>query len=557
MTEGGLARRIDGALLRLSRAVLAVLLVVLALAAFLPSFRSLPPLDRDEARFAQSSRQMRETGDIVDIRFQDGTRYKKPVGIYWMQAAAALTGPAGDSTIWRFRLPSLAAAVASVLMTAAIARLFGGAGPAFVAGVLMAGVFVLGGEARLAKTDAVLLLTVLVAQHALARVWLAERAGTVAGGLSVWLPFWGAMAVSVLVKGPIGPMVVALTALVLVGVQRRVRWLAALRPGAGLILLMALVLPWYVAITIKAGGAFWDEALGRDLLGKVATAQESHGAPPGSYLAAVWVTFFPASVALALSLPAIWRHRASAGVIFALAWTVPGWLVFEATSTKLIHYVLPMYPALALAVGLVWAEVAGAPARVWQGVVAGVLLAVPVLILAAIGVWAAGLGPVPWMPLVLGAAGVLAGAAGFFAARARGLAALSALALWLAGAGFAAGVFGAAAGMPALWPAPQIVALAPLDAACPARPIADAGFGEASLIFLSPAPVLPVDVPGAAQALAADACATALVPRAEAQDFRTEATARQVAVQEIGGVTGLNLGTGRPLDLVLFGVARD
>jgi 4-amino-4-deoxy-L-arabinose transferase-like glycosyltransferase len=220
----------------------------------------------------------------------------------------------------------------------------------------MAGVFVLGGEARLAKTDAVLLLTVLVAQHALARVWLAERAGTVAGGLSVWLPFWGAMAVSVLVKGPIGPMVVALTALVLVGVQRRVRWLAALRPGAGLILLMALVLPWYVAITIKAGGAFWDEALGRDLLGKVATAQESHGAPPGSYLAAVWVTFFPASVALALSLPAIWRHRASAGVIFALAWTVPGWLVFEATSTKLNHYVLPMYPALALAVGLVWAE---------------------------------------------------------------------------------------------------------------------------------------------------------------------------------------------------------
>jgi 4-amino-4-deoxy-L-arabinose transferase-like glycosyltransferase len=555
MTDGGFARRIDGALLRLPRAVLAVLLVVLALAAFLPSFRSLPPVDRDEARFAQSSRQMRETGDVIDIRFQDGTRYKKPVGIYWMQAAAALTGPPGDSTIWRFRLPSLAAAVAAVLMTAAVARLFGGAGPAFFAGTLMAGVFVLGGEARLAKTDAVLLLTVLMAQHALARVWLAARAGEVVAGLSVWLPFWLSMAVSVLVKGPIGPMVVALTALVLVAVQRRVRWLAALRPGAGMLVLLALVLPWYLAITLKAGGAFWDEALGRDLLSKVATAQESHGAPPGSYLAAVWVTFFPASVALALSLPAIWARRASAGVIFALAWAVPGWLVFEATSTKLIHYVLPMYPALALAVALVWAGVVAAPAQLSQTVVAAVLLAVPVLILGGIGVWAAGLGPVPWGPLALGAAGVMAGAAGFFAARARGLAALAVLALWLAGAGFAGGIFGAAAGMPALWPAPQIVALAAPAATCPARPIADAGYGEASLIFLSPAPVLPVDVPGAARALADDRCAVALVARAEAEVLVAEAAKLGGTLGEIGAVPGLNLGTGRPLDLLLFGAA--
>jgi 4-amino-4-deoxy-L-arabinose transferase-like glycosyltransferase len=375
--------------------------------------------------------------------------------------------------------------------------------------------------------------------------------------LWVWLPFWLAMAVSILVKGPIGPMVVALTALVLLAVQRRVRWLAALRPGAGLLVLLALVLPWYVAITVMAGGAFWDEALGRDLLAKVATAQESHGAPPGSYLAAVWITFFPASVALALCLPQIWRQRASAGVIFALAWAVPGWLVFEATSTKLIHYVLPMYPALALAVGLVWAGMVVTPARLWHGVAAGVLLAVPLLILAGIGVWAAGLGPVPVMPLALGAAGVLAGAAGFFAARRRGLAALSVLALWLAGAGFAGGIFCAAVRMPALWPAPQIVALAAPDAACPMRPIADAGYGEASLIFLSPGPVLLADVPGAARALAADACTVALVPRAASEEFLAEAAVLEVATQDVGSVTGLNLATGRPLDLMLFGPAKN
>jgi len=53
-----------------------------------------PPIDRDEARFAQATKQMVETGDYVDIRFQDEVRYKKPVGIYWMQAAAVQTASA-------------------------------------------------------------------------------------------------------------------------------------------------------------------------------------------------------------------------------------------------------------------------------------------------------------------------------------------------------------------------------------------------------------------------------------------------------------------------------
>src|SRR5262245_3459151 len=68
-----------------ARAV-AVLLVA-ALLSFLPGFFSIPPIDRDEARFAQATKQMLESGDYVDIRFQDEVRYKKPVGIYWLQAA--------------------------------------------------------------------------------------------------------------------------------------------------------------------------------------------------------------------------------------------------------------------------------------------------------------------------------------------------------------------------------------------------------------------------------------------------------------------------------------
>ena len=68
--------------------------LVCGLLFFLPGFFNIPPIDRDEARFAQATKQMVETGDFVDIRFQDEVRYKKPVGIYWLQAAVVETASA-------------------------------------------------------------------------------------------------------------------------------------------------------------------------------------------------------------------------------------------------------------------------------------------------------------------------------------------------------------------------------------------------------------------------------------------------------------------------------
>ena len=85
----GLTAIVDYAVSSHARAV-AVLLVT-ALLAFLPGFFQIPPVDRDEARFAQATKQMLETGEYVDIHFQDEVRYKKPVGIYWLQAAVVET----------------------------------------------------------------------------------------------------------------------------------------------------------------------------------------------------------------------------------------------------------------------------------------------------------------------------------------------------------------------------------------------------------------------------------------------------------------------------------
>src|SRR4030081_345173 len=88
-----------------ARAIL--LLVFVSLVSFLPGFFNIPPVDRDEARFAQATKQMLENGDYIDIRFQDEVRYKKPVGIYWLQAGVVRTAEAlgmtqALTTLWLY-----------------------------------------------------------------------------------------------------------------------------------------------------------------------------------------------------------------------------------------------------------------------------------------------------------------------------------------------------------------------------------------------------------------------------------------------------------------------
>ena len=110
---------------------------------------------------------------------------------------------------------------------------------------------------------------------------------------------------------------------------------------------LVLVLPWFVAIFWRAGETFFTDSIGGDMLSKLA-AQESHGAPPGVYLLLFWITFWPGAPLAGMAAPAVWRARREPGAQFLLAWLVPSWIVFELVLTKLPHYVLPLYPAIAI-----------------------------------------------------------------------------------------------------------------------------------------------------------------------------------------------------------------
>ena len=110
-----------------------LLLSLLCLILYLPGLAAVPPLDRDESRFVQATRQMLETGDFIRIQFQHDMRAKKPVGAYWLQATSVSLFSDKDSReVWPYRLPSALSAWAAVLMTYAFGRHLLGRQPALL-----------------------------------------------------------------------------------------------------------------------------------------------------------------------------------------------------------------------------------------------------------------------------------------------------------------------------------------------------------------------------------------------------------------------------------------
>ena len=325
------------------RTVLMMIAALLA-AAVLIGHQTLPSMDRDESRFAQSSKQMLESGDLVTPRFQDELRAKKPVGIYWLQSASA--GLFGADDIAPYRLPSLLAMLLTIYGTYRMARALYKPDRAVLAAAACGGTLLVFAEAHLAKTDSVLMLCCLIQQFTLMRIYQAWQNGR---RLSYWsyLGVWVPMAAGVLIKGPVAPLLALTTLGALCVWHREIRWLRLIRPVNGLLILALLTLPWGILVTLATDGVFLDVALRGDFVAKVQSGQESHGAPIGTYALLLPLLIWPASLLLprAASQAALLMTHVESR--FLIAWIVPFWLALELAPTKLPHYPLPVVPALA------------------------------------------------------------------------------------------------------------------------------------------------------------------------------------------------------------------
>lgn len=555
----GLAAALDFAAVSHGRAVLVML--AFCLLAFLPGFFQIPPVDRDEARFAQATKQMVESGDYIDIRFQDEVRYKKPVGIYWMQAVAVKAGevlgvPKARSTIWLYRIPSLIGAIGAVLLTYWAALAFVARRTALLAALMMASSILLGVEARLAKTDAMLLLTSVAAMGAMARIYMSCRR-TPERSIAWQTPaiMWTALAAGVLLKGPLILMFVGLTALALSIADRSARWIGQLRPLIGFAWLILLVSPWFIAIVAKSGDSFFMKAVGDDMLSKITSGQEAHGAPPGLYLLLFWVTFWPGAILAGLAAPTIWKARREPGARFLLAWVIPSWIVFEIVMTKLPHYVLPLYPAIAILIaGIVEGGALYNKRWLTRGTVGWFLFPAVIAVAVPVGFFmlSRDLGLIAWP---FAAAAMIFGLFAWWlyevdgAERAllRGMAASVFIAITVYAVAFPM--------LPALFPS-ALVAENIRASGCESPHLASTyAYQEPSLVFLSGTDTKFTDGAGAAEFLNGGPCRFALIDKGNERSFVQRADSVGLRYTLSQRIEGFNISNGKPFAMAVFRTA--
>jgi 4-amino-4-deoxy-L-arabinose transferase-like glycosyltransferase len=409
----------------------------------------------------------------------------------------------------------------------------------------------LSAEARLAKTDAMLLLTVVAAMGALARVYLSWQRGEDPEHPPWTHPaiFWTALAGGILLKGPLILMFVGLAIITVAILDRSAAWLWRLRPVWGLMWMLVLVLPWFVAIFLRAGDTFFADSIGGDMLSKLA-AQESHGAPPGTYLLLFWITFWPGAPLAGMAAPAIWRARREPAVQFLLAWLIPSWIVFEAVLTKLPHYVLPLYPAIAiLTIGALERRVLS---RSWLRRGAAWWFLVPALasVIAVVAAIMLTRQPVflAW-PFIAGAL-----IFGLFAwwLYDDNRAELSLLNAVVAAMFLATSVYGLV--IPAvtpLFPSAE-VARALRNVVCVGPKAAAAGFHEPSLVFMTGTSTLLTDGSGAADFLRQGSCRFALVEQRSERGFAQRAEAIGLRYNVAKRIEGYNISQGRAISIAIF-----
>lgn len=338
--------------------LLALLVLVMTLPGLGIFGAGLPVIDRDEARYAQATVQMLESGDYINIRFQDRARNKKPAGAYWAQAASVkIFSDVNNRDIWAHRIPSVLAAILAILATYWGGARMIGRDSALYGSALLAVSFIFVFEAHIAKTDALLLgfsALVLVSFGHL-------RNG---GGRRSGLLFWLALGCAVMIKGPILPMLLVLCLVSLLIWERKAGWMKPLGYWPGPVLFLLIVLPWSILIWKETGGAFFTEAIGNDLTPKLQGAQEKHPGPPGYYMGTIWIAFWPACLFLLPGL--VFAVRAARNKVagkagfdapvaraarLLLCWSIPFFLMLEIVPTKLPHYTLITFPAFALMAG--------------------------------------------------------------------------------------------------------------------------------------------------------------------------------------------------------------
>jgi 4-amino-4-deoxy-L-arabinose transferase-like glycosyltransferase len=318
----------------------------------------IPLVDRDEPRFSEASREMRERSDYVIPYFNDKYRFDKPAFIYWTQMASYSVFGENEFSA---RFPSVVAAALIAAMLYGWGRRVGGERTGWWAAIIFTLCLQVFIHARAAVADMWLVFFVTAAHWAgyeLLADWLKPEHATAPEAnrrLKYWrLLFYVALGFGFLAKGPLAwlPLLTVIsTKLFLRGnsLTRRF-WFVTGMLGA-----FAIVCTWGIPALIRTNGEFFKVGIGRHVVERSFNVMEGHGANSwNTYLAAmpfyfltVFLSFFPWSIKLPALTKHLWRRR-DATDNYLVSGILIQFVIMSLVKTKLPHYTLPAFPLLAL-----------------------------------------------------------------------------------------------------------------------------------------------------------------------------------------------------------------
>jgi 4-amino-4-deoxy-L-arabinose transferase-like glycosyltransferase len=333
-----------------------ILLFVGCLLFHLAGTWSLPLIDRDEPRFAEAAREMRERGDLIVPYFNNQFRFDKPPLTYWFQVASYRVFGENDFAA-RFPTAIAAALVAVVLLAwgQQLAHEKVGWWAAIIF-TLSLQTFVHG---KAAVADMWLVLFVTTAHWAGYELVFGKKTPNVQRPTSNvqwrwWWIFYVSVAFAFLAKGPIGwtPL---LTVAIVQRFHRQKHFAAHFKFVRGLLLMLVLICLWGIPALVRTQGEFFRVGIGKHVVERSVATMEGHGASSvwmylvllPFYFLTVFASFFPWSI----KLPALWkklRAQRDGTDQFLLAGALIIFGIFTLVQTKLPHYTLPALPLLAL-----------------------------------------------------------------------------------------------------------------------------------------------------------------------------------------------------------------
>jgi 4-amino-4-deoxy-L-arabinose transferase-like glycosyltransferase len=371
------------------------LLLVLGLGAAL----YLPGLGREvlrhplEAKYALAAREMLAGGPLLVAHLFGRIYPDKPPLYFWATAGLARVrgGRLDEVTA---RLPAVAGALATLAVTWALGRALFDPGTALAAAAVLGTSNLFFWYARQGHPDQFLTAGVALACWGLWRGFAAPPGR----GRTGWIALaYAAMGLGVLSKGLLGlvlPLLAGSVYLAVTGPVRAVPRRLGLWPGVPVFL--AVVLAWFGPAVARHGPGYLHETLVHQHLERYARTWV-HAGPWYYYFGEFVAGFLPWSLFVPGALVLAWRTRReapaarvgtpSAPYLFPLAWFVAGFVFLSLSTSKRGAYLLPLYPAAALAVGWLWARAVRSEARSpWLGVpvalLAGVAAALALVVLA-------------------------------------------------------------------------------------------------------------------------------------------------------------------------------